>query len=120
MIAFIVTAIFVTGIILVVALPLEAASPKGLTTLLQTLADGPRPQVEVQAEAAKIHISIASLRRAKGDLGVKASKVSDHWEWSLPPRPEGDGSGGSSQDAQTPGGEYLEHLEHLQEKYSSK
>ena len=40
--------------------------------LLQTLADGPRPQVEVQAEAAKIHISIASLRRAKGDLGVKA------------------------------------------------
>jgi hypothetical protein len=71
--------------------------------LLQTLADGPRPQVEIQAEAAKIHISIASLRRAKGDLGVKASKLPDHWEWSLPPRPEGDGSG-SSQDVQIPEG----------------
>jgi hypothetical protein len=87
--------------------------------LLQTLAEGPRPQVEVQAEAAKIHISIASLRRAKGDLGIKASKVSDHWEWSLPLRPQGDGDG-SSQDVQTPEGEHLEHLEHLQEKYLSK
>jgi KaiC/GvpD/RAD55 family RecA-like ATPase len=85
--------------------------------LLQTLADGPRPQVGVQAEAAKIHISIASLRRAKGDLGVKASKASDHWEWSLPPRPERDGSDGSSEGAQPQGGEHLEHLEHLQEKY---
>jgi AAA domain len=84
--------------------------------LLQTLAEGPRPQVEVQAEAVKIHISLASLRRAKGDLGVRASKVSDHWEWSLPPRPQGDGDG-SNQDAQAPGGEHLEHLEHLQEKY---
>jgi hypothetical protein len=51
--------------------------------LLQTLADGPRSQVE-QAEAAKIHISIASLRRAKGDLGVKASKISDHWGMEPP------------------------------------
>jgi hypothetical protein len=70
--------------------------------LLQTLADGPRPQVEVQAEAANIRISIASLRRAKGDLHVKASRVSGHWEWSLPPRPEG-GCDGSKEDAQAPG-----------------
>ena len=79
--------------------------------LLQTLAEGPRPQVEVQAEASKIHISIASLRRAKGDLGVKASKVSDHWEWGLPPRPQGGDSG--EQDVQAPGADHLEHLDCL-------
>jgi hypothetical protein len=77
--------------------------------LVQTLADGPKPQLEVQAEAAKIHISIASLRRAKGDLGVKAKKTPDHWEWSLPPRPLGGDTEG--QDAQAPGVDYLEHLE---------
>jgi hypothetical protein len=70
--------------------------------LLQTLAEGPRPQVEVQAEAAKLHISIASLRRAKGDLGVKATRISDHWEWSLPP-PQGGGAE-PGQDVQAPEG----------------
>jgi hypothetical protein len=70
--------------------------------LIQTLAEGPRPQVEVQAEAAKHHISVASLRRAKGDLGVKATRISDHWEWSLP-QAQDDGSG-PRQDAQAPEG----------------
>jgi hypothetical protein len=85
--------------------------------LLQTLAEGPKPALDVFADAEKLRISRATLRRAKADLGVLAEKTPDHWEWSLPPRPEGDGSGGASQDAQTPGAEYLEHLEHLQEKY---
>ena len=46
-----------------------------------------------------------------------AEKTPDHWEWSLPSHPEGDGSGGPNQDAQPPEGEHLEHLEHFQEKY---
>jgi hypothetical protein len=48
--------------------------------LLQTLEDGPKPQLEVQAEASKLHISVASLRRAKGDLGIRPRKTADHWE----------------------------------------
>lgn len=76
--------------------------------LLQTLADGPKPQLEVQAEASKLHISVASLRRAKGDLGIKAKKTPDHWEWSLP-QPKRDGSG--KQDVQGPESDHLEHLE---------
>jgi hypothetical protein len=78
--------------------------------LLQTLADGPRPTLDVFADAEKLRISRASLRRAKKDLGVSAQKTPNHWEWSLPPSPEGDGSGGSSQDAQPREGEHLEHL----------
>jgi len=65
--------------------------------LLQTLADGPKPALEVFADADKLHIARGTLRGAKGDLGVLADKTPDHWEWSLP-RPQGDASG--SQDAQ--------------------
>jgi hypothetical protein len=75
--------------------------------LLQTLADRPKPSLDVLAHADKQRISRASLRRAKGDLGVKAKKTPDHWEWSLP-RPLRDAGGG--QDAQTPEGDHLEHL----------
>ena len=76
--------------------------------LLQTLADGPKPALDVFADADKQRISRASLRRAKGDLGVVAEKMPDHWEWSLP-RSQRDASGG--QDAQAPEGDHLEHLE---------
>jgi hypothetical protein len=69
--------------------------------LLQTLAEGPKPALEVFTYADRLRISRATLRRAKGDLGVVADKTPDHWEWSLP-RPESDGSG-PSQDAQAPG-----------------
>ena len=69
--------------------------------LLQTLADGPKPALDVFAEADKLRISRATLRRAKGDLGVVADKTPDHWEWSLPPP---DNGSRPSQDAQTPEG----------------
>jgi len=85
--------------------------------LLQTLEEGPKPTLEVFADADRLRISRATLRRAKRDLGVVAEKTPDHWEWSLPSHPEGDGSGGPNQDAQPPEGEHLEHLEHFQEKY---
>jgi hypothetical protein len=65
--------------------------------LLQTLAEGPKPALDVFADADKLRISRATLRRAKRDLGVAADKTPNHWEWSLP-RPQGDGSG-PSQDA---------------------
>jgi AAA domain-containing protein len=76
--------------------------------LLQTLADGPKPALDVFADADKQRISRASLRRAKGDLGLTAKKTPDHWEWSLP-RPQRDGS--REQDAQTSECDHLEHLE---------
>jgi hypothetical protein len=85
--------------------------------LVQTLADGPKPQLEVQAEAATMGISRATLRRAKGDLGVAAKKTPDHWEWSLPRRPQGDASG--EQDAQAPGVDHLEHLEGSLEHFAT-
>ena len=53
--------------------------------LLQTLADGPKPALNVFADADKLRISRITLRRAKADLGVVAEKTPDHWEWSLPP-----------------------------------
>jgi hypothetical protein len=73
--------------------------------LLQTLEDGPKPQLEVQAEASKLHISIASLRPAKGDLGIRPRKTADHWEWGLPSLEKG---AGEIQDAQAPEGDHLE------------
>jgi hypothetical protein len=69
--------------------------------LVQTLTDGPKPQPEVQAEAAKLGISLASLRRAKADLGIRPKKTADHWEWGLPPPQSGAEEG---QDAQASGG----------------
>jgi hypothetical protein len=76
--------------------------------LIQTLADGPKPALDVFADADRLRISRATLRRAKGDLGVVAEKTPDHWEWSLP-RPQAGGTEG--QDAQAPEGDHLEHLE---------
>jgi hypothetical protein len=70
-------------------------------------AEEPKAALDVFADADKQRISRASLRRAKGDLGVVAEKMPDHWEWSLP-RSQGDASG--EQDAQTPEGDHLEHL----------
>jgi hypothetical protein len=77
--------------------------------LLQTLADGPKPALNVFADADKLRISRITLRRAKADLGVVAEKTPDHWEWSLPPRPPGGDAG--EQDAQAPGADHLEHLD---------
>jgi hypothetical protein len=76
--------------------------------LIQTLADGPKPALDVFADADRLRISRATLRRAKGDLGVVAEKTPDHWEWSLP-RPQGAASG--EQDAQALEGDHLEHLD---------
>jgi hypothetical protein len=59
--------------------------------LQDTLAKGPRPAVEVMREARDIGVSIATLRRAKKILGVKARKRGKPgerrqlWEWELAP-----------------------------------
>jgi hypothetical protein len=81
---------------------LRSAREEAIGFLLQTLADGPKPVLEVFADADRLRISRATLRRAKGDLGIVADKTPDHWEWSLP-RPQVDGSG-PSQDVQAPEG----------------
>jgi hypothetical protein len=80
----------------------RSAKEEAKEFLLLTLADGPKPVNEVFAEADKLRISRASLRRAKADLGVVSEKTPDHWEWSLP-RAETEGSDGTK-DAQAPGG----------------
>jgi hypothetical protein len=52
--------------------------------LLQTLADGPKTVLEVFADAERLRISRATLRRAKGDLGVVADKTLNHWSGAYP------------------------------------
>jgi hypothetical protein len=50
--------------------------------LIEVLAEGPRPAVEVFEEAAKLRISPATLRRAKRDLRVRSKKEGDQWMWN--------------------------------------
>lgn len=85
--------------------------------LLQTLADGPRPVLEVFAEAEKLHIAKGTLRRAKGDLGVHAEKTPEHWSGGCPRCDLTDLMGAKMRRPQ--GGDHLEHLEHLYVKYPS-
>jgi putative DNA primase/helicase len=53
--------------------------------LRSELADGPRPGKEVQSAARGFGISVASLRRAKGNLGVKTGSdgFQGVWKWWL-------------------------------------
>ena len=71
--------------------------------LLQTLAEGPKPALDVFADAEKLRISRATLRRAKADLGVVAEKTPITGSGASPHDRKAKGSVGSSQDAQAPG-----------------
>jgi hypothetical protein len=51
--------------------------------LVETLADGPRPSKEVQAEAKARGIAWATLRRAMPKAGVKKQKVRFQGRWVL-------------------------------------
>lgn len=54
------------------------------------LVEGARPASDVQAAAKAAGISMASLRRAKSDLGITPTKVgmAGEWRWILPERPK--------------------------------
>jgi hypothetical protein len=78
---------------------LRSAREEATEFLIELLADGAKPAVEVQAEATKLRISPATLRRAKRDLRVASKKEGDQWMWKLrDPAPPG--ASQMSQDAQ--------------------
>jgi putative DNA primase/helicase len=61
--------------------------------LRETLANGPRPTTEIEAEAKDASISIRTLRRARGKLGIKPYRKAEtgeglgsdgRWYWALP------------------------------------
>ncbi|MEE1611891.1 AAA family ATPase [Microvirga sp. CF3016] len=58
--------------------------------LLECLADGAMPALEVKAAAQGMGISSASLRRAKEELGItpKKSGMAGEWRWMLPEHPK--------------------------------
>jgi hypothetical protein len=96
--------------------------------LQQVLADGPRLQKEIEAEATKAGIAIKTLNRAKKRLEIKPSKVQtgfkmSAWEWSLP---EKQGASVHSQDGQDGGkvasgtSANLGHLGHLEKKKAAQ
>jgi hypothetical protein len=93
--------------------PLEKA--KGF--LRDALADGPRPQTELEEEAGRIGITSRTLRRAKEALRVKSQRqgtpgTGGHWEWLFP---DGDSPDGNPppQDAPPPDGAGVSEKEHL-------
>lgn len=51
--------------------------------LLEALADGPVPAIELVKEAKECGISKRTLDRAKKKLGVKSQKEGDRWTWNL-------------------------------------
>ncbi|MGD9950950.1 MAG: AAA family ATPase, partial [Desulfobulbus sp.] len=51
--------------------------------LLDILNDGPRLQVEIKDLSDQEGISIATLKRAKKELGIISTKLSEGWEWRL-------------------------------------
>ena len=51
--------------------------------LRKQLADGAQPAVDIQNAAKGAGISIASLNRAKTELGIKAIKEGHSWTWKL-------------------------------------
>lgn len=54
--------------------------------LQEVLADGPMESRELEDLAKRDGISISTLKRAKGTLGVRADKNGDGWSCSLPAR----------------------------------
>lgn len=51
--------------------------------LLAELANGPQPSIDIQKRAEDAGISIATLKRAKSQLGIRAVKVGAAWTWQL-------------------------------------
>jgi hypothetical protein len=73
----------------VLAVPAEPAERTKLGEakdfLLDMLADGPKFQKHVEKEAKANGITVATLRRAKGALGIKPRKLDmGPWLWELP------------------------------------
>ncbi len=58
------------------------------TEFLQSfLADGPKPQKDIEEQAQARGLSTATIRRAKNALNIKSCKVGfDQWMWELPQR----------------------------------
>ena len=52
--------------------------------LREALANGPRPEQAINAEAKKNGHSERTLARAKKDVGVVSKKDGSRWHWSLP------------------------------------
>ncbi len=54
--------------------------------LREMLSGGPVASEQIKNEARRAGISDATLRRAKNDLGIKAShpSISSPWQWELP------------------------------------
>src|SRR5262249_18007106 len=63
---------------------LRGAREEATEFLIEMLADGPKPAIEVQDQAKKLHISPATLRRAKQGLGVVSKKEGEQWVWNPP------------------------------------
>lgn len=51
--------------------------------LLVMLGDGPRMQTEIKELADQEGIAIATLKRAKKDLGIVSTKLADGWQWKM-------------------------------------
>jgi hypothetical protein len=83
---------------------LRSARDEATEFLIEMLADGAKPAVEVQVEAAKLRISPATLRRAKRDLGVRSKKEGEQWMWNHPAAVSSPPSGDTGEDNQTPVG----------------
>jgi hypothetical protein len=64
--------------------PEPVARAEAQAFLRAVVADGPRLATEIQAAAAAADISMATLRRAKEDLGIKPRRQGTVWYWSLP------------------------------------
>lgn len=60
--------------------------------LLRFLADGPRMQREIAELADQDGISVITLKRAKKELGVISTQLSDGWQWRLKNCAQGGGS----------------------------
>jgi hypothetical protein len=83
----------------------RSATDEAVAFLRDVLGSGPVWSVQVKKEARKAEISEATLRRAKGMIGVRSVKEADgSWSWLLPE---------SVQVSQGPHGEHLDHVEHL-------
>jgi AAA domain len=67
--------------------PIGAGLPKRKLVaewLRQNLQDGKRSQYNIEEAARRDGVCIATLRRAKFDLGVQSTKERSSWYWSLP------------------------------------
>ena len=67
--------------------PIGAGLPKrklAAEWLRQNLLDGKRTQYNLEEAARRDGVCIATLRRAKFDLGVKSTKEQNGWCWALP------------------------------------